>query len=74
MDWLFHPNSRRPPPSLRHRQSKPLIKRTVSSSLIGDRAIISRRGAGKPDREALSKNNAKIGGAQIKIDLITGRS
>ena len=41
MDWLFHPNSRRPPPSLRHRQSKPLIKRTVSSSLIGDRAIIS---------------------------------
>ena len=44
MDWLFHPNSRRPPPILRHRQSKPLIKRTVSSSLIGDRAKISGRG------------------------------
>jgi len=50
MDWLFHPNSRGPPPSLRHRQSKPLIKRTVSSSLLEDRAIISGRGVGKPDR------------------------
>ena len=37
--------------------------------------MISRSGAGKPDRGALSKNNANIGGgAQIKIDLITGRS
>ena len=44
MDWLFHPNSRGQPPILRHRQSKPLIKRTVSSSLIGDSAIISGRG------------------------------
>ena len=56
MDWLFHPNSRGAPPSLRHRRSKPLIKRSVSSSLLGDRAIISRRGAGKPDGGgALSK-------------------
>ena len=49
MDWLFHSNSRGPPPSLGHRQSKPLIKRSISSSLLGDRAIISRRGVGKPD-------------------------
>ena len=69
MDWLFHPNSRRPPPSLRHRQSKPLIKRTVSSSLIGDRAIISGGGSEKPDRGALSKNNAKIWGLKLKLIL-----
>ena len=40
--------------------------------IFRDCAIIIRRVAEKLDGGALSENNVKIGGAQIKITLITG--